>query len=62
MKYFVIAGEASGDIHASQMIKALRKKDQNAEFRFFGGDFMESASGVALWYIIKIWHLWDLSK
>ena len=47
MKYFVIAGEASGDIHASQMIKALRKKDQNAEFRFFGGDFMESASGVA---------------
>lgn len=47
MKYFVIAGEASGDIHASQLIKALLKKDANAEFRFFGGDFMEQASGAA---------------
>lgn len=47
MKYFVIAGEASGDIHASQLIKALRSSDNEAEFRFFGGDFMEQASGVA---------------
>lgn len=47
MKYFVIAGEASGDIHAAQLIMALRERDENAEFRFFGGDFMEQASGVA---------------
>ena len=47
MKYFVIAGEASGDIHAAQLIKALRVKDDKAEFRFFGGDFMEQESGVS---------------
>lgn len=46
MRYFVIAGEASGDIHAAQLIKALREKDEEAEFCFFGGDFMEQASGV----------------
>ena len=47
MKYFVIAGEASGDIHASQLINALKAKDSKAEFQFFGGDFMEQASGIA---------------
>lgn len=46
MRYFVIAGEASGDLHASQVIKALRAKDKHAEFKFFGGNFMEAASGV----------------
>lgn len=46
MKYFVIAGEASGDIHAAQLIKALHKNDDNAQFKFFGGDFMEKACGV----------------
>ena len=47
MKYFIIAGEASGDIHASQLVRALRERDEKAEFRFFGGDFMTEASGVA---------------
>lgn len=46
MKYFLIAGEASGDIHAAQLIKALMTQDSEAEFRFFGGDFMAQASGV----------------
>ena len=46
MRYFVIAGEASGDIHAAQLIKALRTQDDCAEFKFFGGDFMEQATGV----------------
>lgn len=41
-----IAGEASGDIHAAQLIKSLREKDNQAEFKFFGGDFMEQACGV----------------
>ena len=47
MKYFVIAGEASGDIHAARLIKALSEQDTGAQFKFFGGDSMEQASGVA---------------
>ncbi len=47
MKYFIIAGEASGDFHASQLIAALRKADPKASFRFFGGDKMQAAAGVA---------------
>lgn len=46
MKYLFIAGEASGDIHAAQLMKSLREKDYKAEFRFFGGDFMEQACGA----------------
>lgn len=43
MKYYLIAGEASGDMHAANLIKALRGKDPHAEFRCFGGDMMEAA-------------------
>ena len=46
MKYYIIAGEASGDLHGSILIKGLRAEDRNAEIRFWGGDFMASASGV----------------
>ena len=46
MKYFLIAGEASGDLHASHLITALRQRDPEAEFRFYGGDLMlEAATG-----------------
>ena len=45
MKYFLIAGEASGDLHAGRLIKAIRKNDDNASFAFFGGDCMEHAAG-----------------
>ncbi len=45
MKYYIIAGEASGDLHASNLIKALQKKDANANFRFWGGDLMSRSSG-----------------
>lgn len=45
MKYYIIAGEASGDLHASNLIKAIKEKDQNAEFRFWGGDLMSEVSG-----------------
>jgi len=41
MKYYIIAGEASGDLHASNLIEALKKEDQNAEFRGIGGDLMQ---------------------
>lgn len=40
MKYMLIAGEASGDLHASRLIKSLRELDTDADFRFFGGDLM----------------------
>ncbi|GGE03835.1 lipid-A-disaccharide synthase [Psychroflexus salis] len=43
MKYYIIAGEASGDLHAANLIKALRKKDTQAEIRAWGGDLMEAA-------------------
>lgn len=46
MKYFLIAGEASGDIHAAQLINSLRECDADAEFRFFGGDYMAEVSGT----------------
>lgn len=45
MKYYLIVGEASGDLHASNLIKALQTKDPKAEFRFFGGDLMAAAGG-----------------
>jgi len=43
MKYYLIAGEASGDLHASHLITALRAEDHEAEFRGFGGDLMQDA-------------------
>ena len=45
MKYYLIAGEASGDLHASRLISSLIKEDSQAEFRFFGGDNMLHAAG-----------------
>lgn len=45
MKYYLIVGEASGDLHASHLITSLRKIDSEAEFRFFGGDCMVEAAG-----------------
>lgn len=45
MKYYLIAGEASGDLHASNLMKAIREKDENATFRFFGGDCMAAVGG-----------------
>jgi len=44
MKYMLIAGEASGDLHASNLITSLRQLDPDAEFRFFGGDLMSRAA------------------
>lgn len=45
MKYYVIAGEASGDLHGSNLLKALKKEDHTAHFRIWGGDLMEAAGG-----------------
>ena len=46
MKYYLIAGEASGDLHASKLINALKKEDPQAQFRFFGGDLMQAEGGT----------------
>lgn len=46
MKYYIIAGEASGDLHAANLMKALKKKDPEANFRFWGGDLMQQEAGT----------------
>ncbi len=46
MKYYIIAGEASGDLHGSNLMKALYKEDPTADIRFWGGDLMQQAGGA----------------
>lgn len=55
MKYYIIAGEASGDLHGSNLMKSLYIEDPTAEIRFWGGDLMQSAGGI----LVK--HYRDLS-
>jgi lipid-A-disaccharide synthase len=45
MRYYIIAGEASGDLHGSNLIKAIKAKDNNAVIQCWGGDLMEAAGG-----------------
>lgn len=45
MKYYLVVGEASGDMHAANLMKSLKEVDENAEFRFFGGDLMQAEGG-----------------
>ena len=46
MRYYLIAGEASGDLHASHLMAALREQDADAEFRFYGGEMMQQVGGT----------------
>lgn len=46
MKYYLIAGEASGDLHASHLMQSLKQNDPEARFRFFGGDMMAAVGGT----------------
>ena len=46
MKYYIVAGEASGDLHASNLMESIRKRDPEASFRCFGGDMMKAAGGT----------------
>mgnify|MGYP004647172805 CR=1 FL=1 len=46
MKYYIIAGEASGDIHASNLMKAIKQEDSQWEFRFYGGEKMAAVGGT----------------
>lgn len=45
MKYYLVAGEASGDLHGSNLMKQLKRLDSNAEFRYWGGDLMQAQGG-----------------
>jgi len=46
MRYYIVAGEASGDLHGSNLMKELKTQDSVAEFRFFGGDKMKAVGGT----------------
>ena len=46
MKYYLIVGEASGDLHASNLMRALKEQDAQADFRFFGGDLKSAVGGT----------------
>lgn len=48
MKYYLIVGEASGDLHASHLMMSLKKHDSDAKFRFFGGDMMKAVGGTCV--------------
>lgn len=51
MKYFIVAGEASGDLHGANLIKAIKAKDSQAEFQYWGGDLMQAqANGLLMHY------------
>lgn len=51
MKYYIIAGEASGDLHGANLMQALRGKDPSANFRFWGGDRMSAIAGEPVRHI-----------
>lgn len=48
MKYYIIAGEASGDLHGANLMKSILKEDPEAEFRFWGGDLMQEVGGTLI--------------
>jgi lipid-A-disaccharide synthase len=54
MKYYLIAGEASGDLHGSNLMKSLKKADPQAEFRFWGGDLMKDHGGEPVKHIREL--------
>jgi len=51
MKYYLVAGEASGDLHGANLMKALKERDRQAGFRFFGGDLMQAEGGAPVKHI-----------
>ncbi len=57
MKYYLIAGEASGDLHGSNLMKSLKKADPLAEFRFMGGDLMHEQGGILVKHFREMAHM-----
>ncbi len=64
MKYYIIAGERSGDLHGANLIKALKGRDADAEIRFWGGDYMKAAGGelVVHYNEIAVMGFWEVLK
>ncbi len=64
MRYYIIAGEASGDLHGSALMKALGRLDPDADFRFWGGDLMQEAGGTLVRHIRKTSFMgfWEVLK
>jgi len=62
MKYFLIAGEASGDLHGAALMDALKVKDTGAEFRYFGGDRMQQQGGILLKHYREMAFMGGLKK
>ena len=54
MKYYIIAGEASGDLHGSNLMKAILRNDPQAEIRFWGGDLMQAVGGTQVKHIREL--------
>lgn len=54
MKYYLIAGEASGDLHASRLMYELKQQDPDAQFRYYGGDAMEAVGGTLVCHYSKL--------
>jgi lipid-A-disaccharide synthase len=54
MKYYLIAGEASGDLHGANLIRSIKQEDPSAEFRYFGGDRMKAEGGVLVKHISEL--------
>lgn len=54
MKYYIIAGEASGDLHGSNLMKAILRNDPQAEIRFWGGDLMQAVGGTLVKHIREL--------
>jgi len=64
MKYYLIAGERSGDLHASNLMKALEREDNEAEYRYFGGDEMQAVGGslVVHYRDLAFMGFWEVLK
>ena len=64
MKYYIIAGEASGDLHGSNLMRGLKLADYNANFRFWGGDLMAEQGGVMVKHYKKTAFMgfWEVFK
>ena len=62
MKYYIIAGEPSGDLHGSNLMKGLRHFDGDADFRFWGGDLMAAQGGTMVKHYKEtaFMGLWDV--
>jgi lipid-A-disaccharide synthase len=64
MRYYIIAGEASGDLHGSGLMKALGRNDPDADFRFWGGELMKEAGGTPVRHIeqTSFMGFWEVLK